>query len=67
MDSGEIPRRFGFLPAGVSQLDPQKLYCRSLGSMDFVSTREGRALKFVRLLPVRQTAKNRDRERLSLY
>jgi hypothetical protein len=33
--------------------------------MDFVSTREGRALKFVRLLPVRQTAKDRDRERLS--
>jgi hypothetical protein len=65
MDSGEIPRRFGFPPAGVR--DPQKLYCRSLGSMDFASTREGRALKFVRLLPVRQTAKDRDRERLSLY
>jgi hypothetical protein len=27
--------------------------------MDFVSTREGRALKFVRLIPVRQTAKDR--------
>jgi hypothetical protein len=26
--------------------------------MDFVSTRERRALKFVRLLPVRQTAKD---------
>jgi len=44
------PRRIGFHPAGVSQNRAAKRYCRCLGSMESFSTRDGRALKFVRLL-----------------